>query len=164
MKGLICICCKRAKQYLKWLDDQRWFNYPIASKIKIQGLAPCMSYITIVRSLMVTSSLAWIEFLYMSIGLFSLCTCIYILVWISTYVFSKIICISELLADNVNHANLTITNWRLLWSLHMKLPRILGGHSKKIEKSYKFSQKSETSSHQSNSSNYNRHRIYYFFL
>ena len=43
--------------------------------------------------------------------------------------------------------NLTITNWRLLWSLHMKPPRILGGHSEKIEKFYKFSQKSETSGH-----------------
>ena len=29
--------------------------------------------------------------------------------------------------------NLTITNWRLLWSLHMKPPRILGGHSEKTE-------------------------------
>ena len=29
----------------------------------------------------------------------------------------------------------------------VKPPRILGGHSKKIEKSYKFSKKSETSSH-----------------
>ena len=28
---------------------------------------------------------------------------------------------------------LTITNWRLLWSLHMKPPRILYGHSKKRE-------------------------------
>jgi len=37
--------------------------------------------------------------------------------------------------------HLTITNWRLLWSLNMKPTRILGGHSKKIEKSYKFSQK-----------------------
>ena len=27
--------------------------------------------------------------------------------------------------------NLTITNWRLFWSLHVKPPRILGGHSKK---------------------------------
>ena len=44
-------------------------------------------------------------------------------------------------------AYLTITNWRLLWSLHMKPPRILGAHYKKLEKSYKFSQKSETSSH-----------------
>ena len=46
----------------------------------------------------------------------------------------------------------------------MKPPRILGGHSKKIEKSYKFSQKSETSSHQSNNSNYNSHRICYLSL
>ena len=33
------------------------------------------------------------------------------------------------------------TNWRLFWSLNMKPPRILYGYSKKIEKSYKFSQK-----------------------
>ena len=55
--------------------------------------------------------------------------------------------------------NLTITNWRLLWSLYMKPPRILGGHSKKIEKIYKFSQKSETSSHSSDYSNHNSHWI-----
>jgi len=30
---------------------------------------------------------------------------------------------------------LKITNWRLLWSFHTKPPRILDGHSKKIEKS-----------------------------
>jgi len=30
--------------------------------------------------------------------------------------------------------NFTITNWRLLSSLHTKPPRILGGHSTKIEK------------------------------
>ena len=59
---------------------------------------------------------------------------------------------------------LTITNWRLLSSLHMKPPRILGEHSEKIEKFYKFSQKSETSNHQSNNSNYNNHRICYFLL
>ena len=53
--------------------------------------------------------------------------------------------------------NLTITNWRFFWSLHMKPPRILHEHSKKIEKFYKFSQKLETSSHQSNNSNYNSH-------
>jgi len=54
-----------------------------------------------------------------------------------------------------NH--LTIINWSLLSSLHVKA--ILGGHSKKIKKFYKFSQKSEISSHQSNNSNYNNHRI-----
>ena len=58
---------------------------------------------------------------------------------------------------------LTITNWRLLSSLHMKPPKILGGHSEKIEKFYKFSQKSETSNHQSNNSNYNNHQIFYLF-
>ena len=42
----------------------------------------------------------------------------------------------------VNYANFTITNWRLFWSLQMKPPRILSGHSEKIEKSYNFSQKS----------------------
>ena len=56
---------------------------------------------------------------------------------------------------------LAITNWRLIWSLHMKSPRTVGGHFEKIDKSYKFSQKSETSGHQSNNSNYNNHRIYY---
>ena len=35
------------------------------------------------------------------------------------------------------------------WSLQVKPPRILGGQSKRIEKSYKFSQKSETFSHHS---------------
>ena len=59
--------------------------------------------------------------------------------------------------------SLTITNWRLLWSLHVKPLRILGGHSEKIEKFYKFLQKSETSSHQSNNSNYNNHQICYLF-
>ena len=62
------------------------------------------------------------------------------------------------------YINLTITNWILFWSLHMKPPRILGGHFKKIEKSYKFSQKTETSSRQSNNSNYNSHQICYLFL
>jgi hypothetical protein len=37
--------------------------------------------------------------------------------------------------------NFTITNGRLIWSLHIKPPRIPGGYSKKIEKFYKFSQK-----------------------
>jgi hypothetical protein len=40
-------------------------------------------------------------------------------------------------------------------------PRILGGQFKKIEKSYKFSQKSETSGHQFNVSNHNNHWICY---
>ena len=43
--------------------------------------------------------------------------------------------------EQVHADNLTITNWRLFWSLHVKPPKILGGHSEKIEKSYKFSQK-----------------------
>ena len=61
------------------------------------------------------------------------------------------------------HVHLTITNWRFLWSLHVKPHRILSGHSEKIEKSYKFSQKLETSGHQSNNSNYNNHQICYLF-
>jgi len=52
---------------------------------------------------------------------------------------------------------LTITTWRLLWSLPMK--PILGGHSKKIEK---FSEKTEISCHQFNNSNHNSHWICYF--
>jgi hypothetical protein len=40
-------------------------------------------------------------------------------------------------------------------------PRILGGQSKKIEKSYKFSQISETSDHQSDIPNHNSHWICY---
>ena len=59
---------------------------------------------------------------------------------------------------------LTITNWRLLSSLHMKPPKILGGHSEKIEKFYKFSQKSETSCHQFGNSKHNSHWICYLFL
>ena len=54
---------------------------------------------------------------------------------------------------------LTITNWRLLSSLHMKPPKILGGHSEKIEKFYKFSQKSETFGHQFSNSNHNSHCV-----
>ena len=60
-------------------------------------------------------------------------------------------------------SHLTITNWRLQRSLHVKPTRILGGHFEKIETFYKFSQKSETSSHQSNNSNYNNHMIGYLF-
>ena len=37
--------------------------------------------------------------------------------------------------NSVKIEYLTITNWRLLCSLHKKPPRILGGHSKKIKKS-----------------------------
>ena len=48
-------------------------------------------------------------------------------------------------------------------SLQVKPPKILGGQSKKIEKSYKFSQKIETSGHQFGNSNYNSHWIYYLF-
>ena len=58
--------------------------------------------------------------------------------------------------------NITITNLLIegfFWSLHIKPFRILDGHSKKIEKSYKFSQKTETSNHQSNKSNYNNYPI-----
>jgi hypothetical protein len=40
-------------------------------------------------------------------------------------------------------------------------PRILGGQPKKIEKSFKFSQKSETSCHQFNISNHDSHWICY---
>jgi hypothetical protein len=40
-------------------------------------------------------------------------------------------------------------------------PRILDGQSKTIEKSFKFSQKSETSGHQFNISNHNSHWICY---
>jgi hypothetical protein len=32
----------------------------------------------------------------------------------------------------------TITNWNLIWSLHVKLPHILGGHTKIKEKTKKF--------------------------
>ena len=42
----------------------------------------------------------------------------------------------------------------------VKPPRILGGHSKKIEKFEKFSQKK--SGHQSDNSNHNSHWISYF--
>ena len=50
------------------------------------------------------------------------------------------------------------------WRLQVKPPRTLGGQSKKIEKSYKFSQKSEISSHQFGNSNHNSHWICYLFL
>jgi hypothetical protein len=40
-------------------------------------------------------------------------------------------------------------------------PRFIGGPSKKIVKSYKFSQKSETSGHQFNISDHNNHWICY---
>ena len=78
--------------------------------------------------------------------------------WVPNPLFSM-----HVLLTSSNISYLTITNWRLLSSLHMKPPRISCGHSKKIENSYKFSQKSETSSHQSNNSNYNNHRICYLF-
>ena len=48
------------------------------------------------------------------------------------------------------------------WSLQVKAPRILGGQSKKIEKFYKFSQKSETSGHHFGNSYYS-HWICYLF-
>ena len=65
--------------------------------------------------------------------------------------------------NSVKIEYLTITNWRLLCSLHKKPPRILGGHSKKNKEIYKFSQKLETSGHQSNNSNYNSHQVCYLF-
>ena len=58
---------------------------------------------------------------------------------------------------------LTITNWMLLSSLHIKPPRILGVHSKKMEKFYKFSHKLETSDHHSDKFNHNSYWIYYLF-
>ena len=56
--------------------------------------------------------------------------------------------------------NLTITNWRLLLKTHTQ---IQGGQSKKLKKSQKFSQKSETSRHQFDNSNHNSRWICYLF-
>ena len=49
---------------------------------------------------------------------------------------------------------LTITNWRLLQSLHMKPPRILGGYSKKQRNSINSHKNQKYPAHQSNNSNY----------
>jgi hypothetical protein len=43
----------------------------------------------------------------------------------------------------------------------MMLPRILRGQSKQIDKSYKFSQNTETSGHRFNIYNHNSHQICY---
>ena len=56
-------------------------------------------------------------------------------------IFKKNLEMSIIFRDESNDDNLTITNWRFLWSLYVNPPRILRGHSEKIEKFYKFSQK-----------------------
>jgi len=57
-----------------------------------------------------------------------------LLLWIyDKFVYEFVLPNSKRSCTFIALSNLTITNWRLLWSLHVKPPRILGGHSKKIE-------------------------------